>query len=213
MGSKARIWAGKHLKGNKWNVWSVLLVIEFIFGIASGVIVTGTGSYEINNQNSLSLLLESALSILMLPMTIGMVFYLINLVHGKKFDIEQIFSKYSDIIRIFLVNVLKSSIVTLYTLLLIIPGIIKSIEYALTDYILADDDFNDLKTKEVLDLSKELMNGHKMEYFMLYLYYTLMIFLGVLTLGILWIWTIPEMTIANVKFATLLFDEYKEKQR
>ena len=149
----------------------------------------------------------------MLPMTIGMVFYLINLVHGKKFDIEQIFSKYSDIIRIFLVNVLKSVIVTLYTLLLIIPGIIKSIEYALTDYILADDDFNDLKTKEVLDLSKELMNGHKMEYFMLYLYYTLMIFLGVLTFGILWIWTIPEMTIANAKFATLLLDEYKEKQR
>ena len=206
MGSKARIWVGKHLKGNKWNVWSVLLVIEFIFGIASGVIVTGTGSYEINNQNSLSLLLESALSILMLPMTIGLVFYLINLVHGKKFDIEQIFSKYSDIIRIFLVNVLKSVIVTLYTLLLIIPGIIKSIEYALTDYILADDDFNDLKTKE-------LMNGHKMEYFMLYLYYTLMIFLGVLTFGILWIWTIPEMTIANAKFATLLLDEYKEKQR
>ena len=213
MGSKARIWAGKHLKGNKLNVWSVLLVIEFIFGIASGVIVTGTDSYEINNQNSLSLLLESALSILMLPMTIGMVFYLINLVHGKKFDIEQIFSKYSDIIRIFLVNVLKSIIVTLYTLLLIIPGIIKSIEYALTDYILADDDFNDLKTKEVLDLSKELMNGHKMEYFMLYLYYTLMIFLGILTFGILWIWTIPEMTIANAKFATLLLDEYKEKQR
>ena len=213
MGSKARIWAGKHLKGNKLNVWSVLLVIEFIFGIASGVIVTGTDSYEINNQNSLSLLLESALSILMLPMTIGLVFYLINLVHGKKFDIEQIFSKYSDIIRIFLVNVLKSIIVTLYTLLLIIPGIIKSIEYALTDYILADDDFNDLKTKEVLDLSKELMNGHKMEYFMLYLYYTLMIFLGILTFGILWIWTIPEMTIANAKFATLLLDEYKEKQR
>ena len=127
MGSKARIWAGKHLKGNKLNVWSVLLVIEFIFGIASGVIVTGTDSYEINNQNSLSLLLESALSILMLPMTIGMVFYLINLVHGKKFDIEQIFSKYSDIIRIFLFNVLKSIIFILFNLLLIIYRIIKFI--------------------------------------------------------------------------------------
>ena len=45
------------------------------------------------------------------------------------------------------------------------------------------------------------------------LYYVLMIFLGGFTFGILWIWTIPEMTLANTKFATTLIDEYKASKK
>jgi uncharacterized membrane protein len=52
-------------------------------------------------------------------------------------------------------------------LLFIIPGIIKSFSYALTPYILKDNP--DLKFNSAITKSREMMNGHKLELFTLYL--------------------------------------------
>ena len=57
------------------------------------------------------------------------------------------------------------------------------------------------------------MDGHKGEYFMLSLYYFGMMLLGCFTLGILWIWTVPEMNLAYVKYATRLLDDYKKEKK
>ena len=48
---------------------------------------------------------------------------------------------------------------------------------------------------------------------MMSLYYFFMMLLGCFTLGILWIWIIPEMNLAYVKFATNLLDEYKKENK
>ena len=50
-----------------------------------------------------------------------------------------------------------------WSLLLIVPGIIKSYEYAMTSYILAD--CPDVKTVDAITLSRKMMKGHKWEYF------------------------------------------------
>ena len=57
------------------------------------------------------------------------------------------------------------------------------------------------------------MDGHKGEYFCMSLYYFVMMILGIFTLGILWIWTVPQMNLAYVKFATDLLDEYKKNNK
>jgi hypothetical protein len=57
------------------------------------------------------------------------------------------------------------------------------------------------------------MDGHKSDYFMMSLYYFGMLLLGCFTLGILWIWTIPEMNLAYAKFATNLLEDYKKSNK
>ena len=50
-----------------------------------------------------------------------------------------------------------------WTLLFIIPGIIKSYSYQLVPYILAENP--NMKTKDILNLSRDMMNGYKWKMF------------------------------------------------
>ncbi|MFR5556791.1 MAG: DUF975 family protein [Coprococcus sp.] len=55
--------------------------------------------------------------------------------------------------------------ILLWTLLLIVPGIIKSYSYRLVPYILSENPHMD--RKRALELSQQMMDGHKMEAFVL----------------------------------------------
>ena len=57
------------------------------------------------------------------------------------------------------------------------------------------------------------MDGHKSDYFVLGLHYVLHMILGIFTLGIYWIWVIPEMNLAFAKYATDLLEDYKKKNK
>jgi uncharacterized membrane protein len=87
--------------------------------------------------------------------------------------------------------------VILWTLLLIIPGIIAGLSYSMTFYILSDD--RTLKPREALDKSKQMMDGYKMKLFKLALRFFLLALLCILTLGIGFLWLIPyaNVTMAN----------------
>lgn len=60
---------------------------------------------------------------------------------------------------------LKSVYILLWSFLFIIPGIIASFSYAMTDYILADNP--ELSATEALDWSKEMMEGNRWRLFCL----------------------------------------------
>lgn len=211
MGKEARLWAKEHRDGNKWNIWLALIVVGAISGAATSCISMIFGSSSDPNEvNAIGELLTSIVEVAIIPIQIGLILYIVNLVKGKKYELGQLFSKYSQFVRIFVTSLLQGIFIFLFTLLLIIPGIIRAISYFLVNYILADSDFDDMQPKEILDLSREIMDGHKMEYFTMNLYYFLMMIVGCFTFGILWIWTIPEMNLANAKFATDLLEEYKK---
>ena len=87
---------------------------------------------------------------------------------------------------------LRDLFTLLWTLLFIIPGIIKAYEYRMVTYILAEHP--DISWKDALDRSKEMMYGHKMKAFLLDLSFFGWILLGILTLGIVFIfYTQPYM--------------------
>ena len=73
----------------------------------------------------------------------------------------------------------------LWSLLLIIPGIIKAYSYSMASYILADN--TELTASEALTKSKEIMNGHKFELFVLQLSFFWWYLLGSITFGIAYI--------------------------
>jgi uncharacterized membrane protein len=84
---------------------------------------------------------------------------------------------------IVLTQFLRDLFIMLWSLLLIIPGIIKSYEYMMVPYILAD--YPDVTRQEAFAMSKEMMNGNKLNMFVLELSFIGWYILGAFTLGIL----------------------------
>lgn len=78
---------------------------------------------------------------------------------------------------------LKDLFTGLWTLLFVIPGIIKSYEYRMIPYLLADNP--EMTHQEAFAKSKEMMNGQKWNAFVLDLSFIGWFILTVLTLGIL----------------------------
>lgn len=104
---------------------------------------------------------------------------------------------------------LMNLFIALWTLLFIIPGIIKSFAYAMTPYILKDNPElgpNDARLKSI-----EMMRGHKWKLFGLELSFIGWILLATLSLGIGFIWLSPYMATANAAFYCNLKEEYDSK--
>lgn len=82
----------------------------------------------------------------------------------------------------FVTLLLRDIFITLWTMLLIIPGIIKSYSYRMVPYILADRP--ELSATETIALSKDMMNGHKWNAFILDLSFIGWALLSIITLGL-----------------------------
>lgn len=86
---------------------------------------------------------------------------------------------------------------TLWSLLFIIPAIIKCLSYSQAYYILADNP--GMTASEALTESRRIMDGHKWEFFVLNLSFIGWHLLALCTLGLLYIYITPYM---NATFAT-----------
>ena len=92
----------------------------------------------------------------------------------------------------FVTMFLRDLYIVLWMLLLIVPGLIKAYSYRMVPYILAENP--DMPANEIITRSREMMNGHKWQSFLLDLSFIGWIILGVLTLGLgMAFWTAPYM--------------------
>ena len=95
-------------------------------------------------------------------------------------------------------GILHTLFIALWTILFIIPGIVKSCSYALTYYI--KNDRPELSATEAITESRRMMDGFKMKYFMLQLSFIGWIIVGILTLGIGMLWVSAYMEAATAHF-------------
>ena len=93
----------------------------------------------------------------------------------------------------------------LWTLLLIIPGIIKSYSYSMSYFILADHP--QMPANQARKYSIELMKGNKWRLFCLDFSFIGWILLSILTLGILSFWIVPYRETARAEFYRYLVSE------
>ena len=91
-----------------------------------------------------------------------------------------------------------SILIGLWSLLLLIPGIIKAFSYAMTPFIIEENP--DLKASEAIHRSRMMMRGHKFDLFWLWLSFIGWGFLCLLTAGIGFIWLVPYMETAQAAF-------------
>ena len=89
----------------------------------------------------------------------------------------------------FLIGFLSQLFVALWSLLFLIPGIVKSYAYSMAYYVKLDHP--DYGWKACIDESRRLMNGHKWEKFVLDLSFLGWILVGVLCLGVGTLWVTP----------------------
>ena len=102
---------------------------------------------------------------------------------------------------------LRDLFLWLWSLLFVIPGIIKSYSYRMVPYILKDEP--DLSAREVIDRSRAMMKGHKWHAFILDLSFLGWMILAVLTLGVLsFFWVDPYIKSTNAALYTELKGEH-----
>lgn len=131
-------------------------------------------------------------------MAVGYARFNLDLVDGKDVSLGTLFQYFSQWKTMLIAELLQGLYIFLWSLLLIIPGVIAAFRYAMTEYILAENP--ELRASEAIDRSKEMMIGNKWRLFCLMLSFIGWMFLSVLTLGIGDLWLNPYMEAARAAF-------------
>lgn len=144
------------------------------------------------------------------PLVYGLMTAFLNFKRtGEDVKVSMMFDGFKDFVRITLTNLLQTLYVVLWTILLIIPGIIKSIAYSQTNYILKD--YPELKYNAAIERSMAMMKGHKMEFFLLSLSYIGWLILCILTLGVGLLWINPYVFTAYAHFYDYVKEDYERR--
>ena len=130
----------------------------------------------------------------------------LKLAKKEEISVGEIFSGFNKTGKALWLNILVGFFTFLWTLLLIIPGIIKQYAYSMSFYILADNP--ELTAREALSKSKEMMNGHKWDLFVLQLSFFWWYLLVGITFGIAAIYVTPYITATTANF----YNSIKEKE-
>lgn len=137
-------------------------------------------------------------SLLILPLTYGYDTIFLRNLRSEPVGVEHMFDGFRDYGRIFITLLWQNVLILLWTLLLIVPGIVKSLTYAQTPYILLDNP--KLSTVEAIHLSREMMFGYKGKLFLLLLSFIGWGILCIFTCGVGFLWLAPYMQSSMAAF-------------
>lgn len=188
------------IKGNLWTLWKPMLIV-FAITFAAAFITTLFALSFASNSDSASVITDIVSSLVgfaVIPATVGICAYYLKFIRGEELSLDLLKKYYPFFIKLLLIDLLVFVFTLLWSLLLIIPGIIAAIGYSMSFFIAVDKE--DLDAMETIKESKRIMNGHKFDYFVLQLSFIGWIILAPFTFGILYIWLIPYMTVAEVLF-------------
>lgn len=132
------------------------------------------------------------------PVTLGMFYYALKISKNEEFEIGDVFYGFNQFGKGLGLYWLQVLLVFLWSLLLIIPGIIKGFAYSQAFFILAENP--EIGASKALQQSEAMMNGYKMEYFMLYLSFIGWSILALFTFGIGFLWLTPYMMVTLANF-------------
>lgn len=113
-------------------------------------------------------------------------------------------------VKLFLVYLLKTVYTFLWTLLLIIPGMIKNFSYAQAYNIYRDvqENGHDISVNDAITASREMMDGHKFDLFVLQFSFVGWYILSFFLLGIPLLWVIPYYNMSMAVFYENISTDY-----
>ena len=183
--------ARESLRG-KWNtVVPIFLIYIIITAALQGV------SEVFPLAGLISLILSG-------PIALGISIFSLNIAGDNDLKAEQLFEGFKNFGTSVVAYLLMVIFILLWSILLIIPGIIAALSYSMTFFIIAED--SSIDAVEALKKSKEMMDGHKWKYFCLSLRFIGWALICILTLGIGFLWLLPYIQVTHVKF----YEDIKE---
>ena len=180
--AKARQRLGGGIFATNWLL--ALLAIVIVSAISSAVSFTGIGPL-----------------ILVGPLGFGLAVFFISLTRGKEnADLADLFKGFTDggFVRLLLLGLLQSVFIFLWSLLFLIPGIVKSYSYSQAIFLAYDHP--DWDWKQCIDESRRIMKGYKWKLFVLDLSFIGWYIVGMLACGIGVLWVDPYRQAARAEF-------------
>jgi uncharacterized membrane protein len=132
------------------------------------------------------------------PLMLGVYSYFLAKARGGTVTIGNMFNGFNMFGQGFLLNFLMSLFIILWSCLLIIPGIVKSLSYSMAYYIVLDNP--QMNALDAITASRRMMQGYKSKLFCLYFSFFGWFLLCILSLGIGCFWLIPYMQLSQANF-------------
>ena len=140
------------------------------------------------------------------PIYYGVASYFLKLAKRVPAEFSELFSGFSLFKTNFVLNFFILLFTILWALLLIVPGIIAAIKYSMAYYIVAENP--EIGALEAIRRSKDMMDGHKMRFFEMWLGFLGWFILGIITFGLGMIFAIPYFRAAKANFYLELKEGY-----
>lgn len=178
--------------------WLMFLVVELVFGVILGVL-----GYTV-----------IAVLVLGGPIVFALTKMELMVVRREKetadFDTIGDGFKSNNFQRTLFLYLIENLFIFLWSLLLIIPGIVKYYAYSQAMYLAVDNE--DYDWKKALDESQRLMKGHKLELFIQDLSFIGWYIVGSLVCGIGLLWVVPYFQASRAIYYNELVGGKKESQ-
>ena len=152
-----------------------------------------------------TILIPFILSLASVAVQIGYVYYCMKVAkreQGAYADLAYLIQDWRFGLKIVVLSFVINLFVSLWSLLLFVPGVIKAISYSQAIMIMLENPDMDIMT--AIRESQKMMDGHKMEYFVLDLSFIPWLLLVAVTFGIASLWVSPYMQITMVNYYNVL---------
>ena len=170
---------------DKWMDAAIVALVYFVISEGIDFAVSSFLATETGFVFQLIWLLACA------PLTWAFGVMFLDFIRGGELKVGKLFDGYKDSLRLSLAFFLYFLVVLVGVIFFIVPGIIFAMMFAQVPYILRDDE--NIGVIDALKKSANMMKGHKMQLFLLYLSFIGWAILAILTLGIGYLFLFPYM--------------------
>lgn len=181
--------AKEEIKGNILMLFLCSLIISLIAGALGMIPVVGFIA---------ALVIEA-------PLALGLSMLYLGMTRGEKVEVGNLFKGFNQFQNSLVLLLLQTIFTFLWSLLFVIPGIIKGLSYSMSFYVLAENP--EMSGREALEESMRIMDGHKMDLFVLQLSFIPWMLLTTVTFGIAAIYVVPYVTQTTTNFYLAIKDD------
>lgn len=187
--------------------WTLAVGTFFVYGLIIGGLQVNYSYFNMFGGHLITPFTGIISLIIGGPLTLGAAIFSLAISRNQEARFEQLFKGFNNFGTALGAYLLIAIFVLLWMILLIIPGIIAALSYAMTFYIIADEP--SIQIMDAINKSKKMMYGYKMKLFCLYLRFLGWLLVCILTFGIGFLWLVPYVKVSVAKF----YDDIKENIR
>jgi uncharacterized membrane protein len=184
------------------NLSYVLIVILIVLVEKKGLLNIGSIKRDII-QIVISIIISG-------PFSLGLCKYHLATARRENPAYETMYDGFRDFKRAFITYILSSVYITLRLLLLIIPGIIATLNFTLVYFILLDDPT--ITSNDAILKSKKMMYGHRKQLFYMNLIFLGLIIASIFTLFIGLLWLMPYIYVSYSIFYEDVRKQYEAER-